>query len=135
MPTFLKMKNGLIENSEASEISEILFRNFLFPSFRFCPIAKIKNPDLKISEKNLRVSEIPSFPSFQPDHYDLYKTFIWTFLYKFNIIILYENVNLNTANMGWQNMQRLKIQIAKAKRKRACKGKMSTMIPNISKWK
>ena len=45
------MKKWQIENSETSEISEIseiLFRVFLFPSFRFCPIAKIENLDLKI---------------------------------------------------------------------------------------
>ena len=51
-----------IENSETSEISEILeilFRVILFPSFRFCPTAKIENSDLKISGKNF-----PSFPSF-----------------------------------------------------------------------
>ena len=48
------MKKWQIENletSEISEISEILFRVFLFPSLRFCPIAKIKNLDIKISEK------------------------------------------------------------------------------------
>ena len=46
-----------IENSERlekSEISEKLFRVFLFPSFRFCPTSKIENSDLKISEKNFR---------------------------------------------------------------------------------
>ena len=51
------MKKWQIENletSEISEISEILFRVFLFPSFRFCPTAKIKNSDLKISGKNFR---------------------------------------------------------------------------------
>ena len=45
------MKKWQIENSE---ISEILFRVFLFPSFRFCPRAKIENSYLKISEKNSR---------------------------------------------------------------------------------
>ena len=49
---FWKMKKWQIENSETSEISEILFRVFLVPSFRVCPRAKIKNSDLKISEKN-----------------------------------------------------------------------------------
>ena len=49
------MKKWQIENSENSEISEKLFRVFLFPSFRFCPTAKIQNSDFKISE-----------PSFQP---------------------------------------------------------------------
>ena len=51
------MKKWQIENSEKSEISEIsekLFRVFFFPSFRFCPTAKIENSDLKISEKNFR---------------------------------------------------------------------------------
>ena len=54
------MKDWQIENSETSEVSEILFRVFLFPSFQFCPIGKIENSDLKISEKFLR------FPNFQP---------------------------------------------------------------------
>ena len=52
-----KMKKWQIENSEKSEISEIsekLFQVFLFPSFRFCPTAKIENSDLKILEKNFR---------------------------------------------------------------------------------
>ena len=51
------MKKWQIENSEKSEISEIsekLFPVFLFPSFRFCPTAKIENSDLKILEKNFR---------------------------------------------------------------------------------
>ena len=51
------MKKWQIENSETSEvskISEILFRVFLFPRFRFCPIAKIENSDLKILEKNFQ---------------------------------------------------------------------------------
>ena len=55
------MKKWQIENSE---ISEILFRVFLFPNFRFCPTAKIENSDLKISEKNLL--SFPRFPSFRP---------------------------------------------------------------------
>ena len=37
-----------------SEISDILFRVFLFQSFRFCPTAKIENSELEISKKNLR---------------------------------------------------------------------------------
>ena len=45
------MKKWQIENSE---ISEKLFRVFLFPSFRFCPTAKIENSDLKFLEKNFR---------------------------------------------------------------------------------
>ena len=52
------MKKWQIENSETSEISEILFRVFLFPSFRFCPIAKIENSDLKISEEHFRVFRV-----------------------------------------------------------------------------
>ena len=51
------MKKWQIENSERSEILEILeklFRVFLFPSFRFCPTAKIENSDLKLLEKNFR---------------------------------------------------------------------------------
>ena len=51
------MKKWQIENSEKSEKSEILeklSRVFLFPSFRFCPTAKIENSDLKISGKNFR---------------------------------------------------------------------------------
>ena len=52
------MKKWQIENLE---ISEILFRVFLFPSFRFCPIAKIENSDLKISEKISEFSEISEF--------------------------------------------------------------------------
>ena len=49
------MKKSQIENLEKSEKSEIsgkLPRVFLFPSFLFCPTAKIENSDLKISEKN-----------------------------------------------------------------------------------
>ena len=51
------MRKWQIENSEKLEISEIsekLFRVFLFPSFRFCPTAKIENSDLKFLEKNFR---------------------------------------------------------------------------------
>ena len=55
---------------ETSEISEILFRVFLFSSFRFCPIAKIENSDLKISEK-----KFPSFPSFRPGQDFLFISF------------------------------------------------------------
>ena len=41
---------------------------------------------------------------------DLYKTFILIrkFLYKFRIIILFENANLKTANMGWQKYTKAK---------------------------
>ena len=59
---------------ENSETSEILFRVFLFPSFRFCPTAKIENLDLKISEKNFRgfrvfdlARQILDYVSFQRD--------------------------------------------------------------------
>ena len=65
-----KMKKWQIENSEKSEISEIseeLFRVFLFPSFRFCPTAKIENSDLKIVEKIFpRFPRFPRFTSFRP---------------------------------------------------------------------
>ena len=66
------MKKWQIENSETleiSEISEILVQVFLFPSFRFCPAAKIENSDLKISVKNFRVfrdfrfSEFSTWPT------------------------------------------------------------------------
>ena len=56
------MKKWQIENSETSEISEILFRVFLFPSFRFCPTAKIENSDLKISD--LKISEFSEISEF-----------------------------------------------------------------------
>ena len=55
------MKKWQIENSETPEISEIpetLFQVFLFPSFWFCPTAKIENSDLKISEKKFRVFRV-----------------------------------------------------------------------------
>ena len=61
------MKKWQIENSgtsEVSKISEILFRVFLFPRFRFCPIAKIENSDLKILEKISKLSEISEFSEF-----------------------------------------------------------------------
>ena len=67
------MKKWQIENSETTEISkilDILFRVILFPSFRFCPTAKIENSDLKISGKNCpsfsSFPRFPSFPSFGP---------------------------------------------------------------------
>ena len=74
-----------IENSETSEISEILeilFRVILFPSFRFCPTAKIENSDLKISGKN--------FPSFRvfPD-FRLFRLFnLVSWLNWFHFLIL-----------------------------------------------
>ena len=61
------MKKWQIENSEKSEISEIsekLFRVFFFPSFRLFPTAKIKNSDLKISEKIYEISEISEVSEF-----------------------------------------------------------------------
>ena len=48
------MKKWEIENLEKSEISEKLFRVFLFSSFQSFPTAKIQSSDLKISEKNSR---------------------------------------------------------------------------------
>ena len=57
------MKKWQIENSETSEISEILFRVFLFPSFRFWPIAKIENLDLKISGNSFQ--DFRDFRGFQ----------------------------------------------------------------------
>ena len=48
------MKKWQIENSVTSEISEILLRVLLFPSFQFYPTTKIENSDLKTSEKNFR---------------------------------------------------------------------------------
>ena len=55
------MKKWQFENWETSEISEIweiLFRVFLFPSFQFWPVAKIENSDLKIWEKFFRVFQV-----------------------------------------------------------------------------
>ena len=52
-----KMKKWQIESSKTSEILEIsekLFRVFLFPSFHFCSTAKFENLDLKILEKKFR---------------------------------------------------------------------------------
>ena len=65
-----KMKKGQIENLEKSQISEIsekLFRVFLFPSFRFCHTTKIRNSDLKISEKNFR--DFRGFQVFELDDF------------------------------------------------------------------
>ena len=69
------MKEWQIENSETSEISKILetlFQIFLFPSFQFCPIAKIENSDLKISEKNFRVFQ--DFRVFRVRQYMFWRT-------------------------------------------------------------
>ena len=56
-----RLSNGQVENSETSEILEILFRVFLFLSFRFCSTAKTENSDLKISEKISDISEVSQF--------------------------------------------------------------------------
>ena len=55
------MKKRQIENLKELEISEMLFRVFLFLSFRFCHTAKIENSDLKISEKTYEISEVSDF--------------------------------------------------------------------------
>ena len=85
------MKKWQIENSETSEISEIsemLFRVLLFPSFRFCPIAKIENSDLKISEKNFRVFRVFDLASYIPFGCSLAAKFICFFLVKVNFMAL-----------------------------------------------
>ena len=51
-------------NSETSEILEILFRVFLFLSFRFCPTAKIENSDLKSRKKISEISEFSTWPEY-----------------------------------------------------------------------
>ena len=64
------MKKWQMENSETSkisEISEILFRVFLFPSFRVFPTAKIENPGIRKLGKNF--PRFPRFPSFRPGHH------------------------------------------------------------------
>ena len=58
------MKKWQIENSEKSEISEIsekLLRVFLFPSFRFCPSAKIENRIWNSWEKMSEISEFSTW--------------------------------------------------------------------------
>ena len=52
------------------------------------------------------------------------------FLYKSRIINVFENAKL----LIWadKNILRLKTKMAKSKRKKAAKRKMSAMIPNIS---
>ena len=64
------MKKWEIENLEKSEISEKLFRVFLFSSFQSFPTAKIQSSDLKISEKNSR-----DFRGFQVscEYYEIFK--------------------------------------------------------------
>ena len=54
MKDISKIKKWQIENSEMSEILEILFRAFSFPRFRFFPKAKIENSDSKNSVKKQR---------------------------------------------------------------------------------
>ena len=68
---FWKIKKWQIEHSE---ISEILFQIFSFPSFRSSPIAKIGNPDYKNSEKNF--PWLPNFPSFKVSGHSLF-SFAW----------------------------------------------------------
>ena len=74
---FAKWKNGK-SKTQISEISEKLFRDFLVPSFQFCRTAKMKNSDLKILEKNSKISEIfevsefPNWPQFNIFYYLLY---------------------------------------------------------------
>ena len=57
-----KMKKWQIKNLEKLEILEKLLQVFLFPSFRFCPTAKLENSDLKGRKK------FPRFPIFRPGH-------------------------------------------------------------------
>ena len=45
-------------------MSEKLFRVFLFPSFQFCPTAKIENLDLEFLEKISEISEISEVSEF-----------------------------------------------------------------------
>ena len=68
------------ENQEKSEklgISEKLFRVFLFPSFPFCPTAKIENQDLKPQKKMSEISEISEVSEFStwPSNKKLAKKF------------------------------------------------------------
>ena len=61
------MKKWQNEKSEKSEeISEKLFRVFLFPSCWFCPTAKIENSDLKFLEKYFQ--DFWDFRGFQAFH-------------------------------------------------------------------
>ena len=73
------MKKWKIENSEKLEISEIsekLFRVSLFPSFRFCPTAKLRFKNLG---KNFRdfggfpVSDLVLYFKDMPNSIDFYK--------------------------------------------------------------
>ena len=55
----IKKENEKVANRKLGKVGNLgnlgkLFRVLLFPSFRFCPTAKIKNSDLKILEKNFR---------------------------------------------------------------------------------
>ena len=88
------MKKRQMENSETSkisEISEILFRVFLFPSFRFPSTAKIKNSDLKISEKifrGFRVFELAGYTCmFMFGILNIHSQNLWNFLFYFQIDI------------------------------------------------
>ena len=100
------MKKWQIENSEKSEISEIsekLLRVFLFPSFRFCPTAKIENRIWNSWEK---ISEIPSF---QPGQRNLFflltRSSHWNVLKK--IVIETLDFILNTLYIIWQGFHLL----------------------------
>ena len=57
------LKNEKIANRKLGKLGNLgkLFRVILFPSFRFCPTAKIENSDFKNLGK-----KFPSFPSFRP---------------------------------------------------------------------
>ena len=71
------MVNQNSQKSEILEISKKLFRVFLFQSFQFCPTAKIKNSDLKISEKNFRdFRDFRGFRVFNQAIFQLLKNFI-----------------------------------------------------------
>ena len=48
------MKKGKSKTQKPRKSRKYYSEFFLFPNFRFCPKAKIKNLDLKISEKNVR---------------------------------------------------------------------------------
>ena len=53
MKDISKIKKWQIENSEMSEILEILFRAFSFPRFQFFPKAKIENSVKKQRQWNI----------------------------------------------------------------------------------
>ena len=53
MKDISKIKKWQIENSEMSEILEILFRAFSFPRFQFFPKSKIENSVKKQRQWNI----------------------------------------------------------------------------------